>query len=333
MKKTIALLLVLTMALSFAACSSSSGSSSTAQKAYTFGIAMPQLDIDGFKANLVGIRQFAEKNNIELIVTDAKSTADTQMQQVEDLITKKVDAIVMCPVDSGALAAAVQKANTAGIPVVSFDRNIKGGTLTGLAESDNTAHGAKGADLMKQAAEKLNIKVADLIVLELLGTQSATAGLERHNGFSNRAKELGINIVSSLPTEFKNDNAYNAVLDAFQANPNINAIFIPSDNALYSGVESALRQLGKLIHTGEKGHIVITTVDGGPQGLTGIRSKFVDAIAAQSKLIMSEEAMKLALKAVKGEKIDQSIVRIQPTPVTIDNVDDSSLWANAIKSF
>lgn len=328
MKKSLRILLALALVIGAVLASQTALAEG---KTFTFGVSMPQLDNDGFKANLVGIRQFAEENGIELVVTDAKAMADAQMQQVEDLITKQVDAIVMCPVDSGALAAAVFKANEAGIPVVSFDRNILGGELTGLAESDNTQHGAKGADLMKAAAEKLGVNVSDLIVLELLGTQSSTAGLERHQGFSERAKELGINIVASLPTEFKNDNAFNAVLDAFQANPNINAIFVPSDNACYSGVESALQQLGKLVPSGEPGHILITTVDGGPQGLAGIRNKYIDATAAQSKLIMSQEAMTLAFKAVKGEPIEQSIIRIQPTPVTLENVDDPSLWANAIK--
>ena len=346
MKKALSLILALGMTISLAACgqnqaavntNSTVANSTVANSTETvkedpmvFGIAMPQLDNDGFKANLVGIKQFAEENNIELIITDGKASADSQMQQVEDLITKKVDAIVMCPVDSGAAAAAVVKANAANIPVVSFDRNISGGVLAGLAESDNTAHGAAGADLMKEAAENSGMKVEDLIVLELLGTLSTTAGLQRHTGFSERAMALGISIVAALPTEFKNDTAYNAVLDAFQANPNINAIFVPSDNALYSGVESALRQLGKLVPLGEKGHILITTVDGGPQGLKGIRNHFIDAIASQSKLVMSEKAMDLALMAAKGETIKESIIRIQPTPVTITNVDDITLWANAI---
>lgn len=340
MKKVTALFLILAMVFALASCGAQpeaapaapadDSTEAPAEATLTFGISMPQLDIDGFKANLVGIKQFAEENNIELVVTDAKSTADSQMQQIEDLTTKNVDAIVMCPVDSGALAAAVSKATAAGIPVVSFDRNVSGDVLTGLAESDNTAHGAAGADLMKEAAEKSGMKVEDLVVLELLGTQSATAGLERHEGFSGRAAELGITIVSALPTEFKNDNAYNAVLDAFQANPDINAIFVPSDNALYSGVESALLQLGKLAKTGEEGHILITTVDGGPQGLEGIRNGYVDATAAQSKLVMSAEAMQLALSAVKGETITENIIRIQPTPVTIENVDDPSLWANSV---
>ena len=46
---------------------------------------------------------------------------------------------------------------------------------------------------------------------------------------------------------------------------------------------------------------------------------------------MSNEAMNLAFKAAIGEKVAENKVRIQPTPVTIDNVDDETLWANAIK--
>lgn len=144
---------------------SQAGGSAATESGLVFGVSMPQLDNDGFKANLIGIEQFAEENGIELVVTDAKATADTQMQQIEDLITKKVDAIVMCPVDSGAAAAAVQKAVDANIPVISFDRNVEGDLLTGLAESDNVAHGAAAADLMAEVAEKSGIAVEDLIVL------------------------------------------------------------------------------------------------------------------------------------------------------------------------
>lgn len=349
MKKILALILAMLMVLALAACSEAPAATEPAatepaatqpgatepakEDPLVFGIAMPQLDNDGFKANMVGIRQFADANGIEIVVNDAKNTADVQMQNVEDLITKGVDAIVMCPVDSGAAAAAVQKAVDANIPVISFDRNVSGDLLAGLAESNNTAHGAAAADLMAEQAEASGLGVEGLVVLELMGTQSASAGLERHVGFADRAKELGINIVSALPADFKNDVAYNCVLDAFSANPNINAIYIPSDNACYAGVESALSQLGKLIPVGEPGHIMIVTVDGGPLGLEGIRNGYVDAIAAQSKLLMSEEAMSLALKIVKGEAVEQNIIRINPTKVTKENVDDPSLWANAIKEF
>ena len=64
--------------------------------------------------------------------------------------------------------------------------------------------------------------------------------------------------------------------------------------------------------------------------MQGVRDGYVDAIAAQSKLVMSEEAMALALKAVSGEMITENVIRIQPTKVTSENVDDPTLWANAI---
>lgn len=342
MKKLVALILALIMVLTLVACGSKATPETTAAPAdseaaapaenkIVFGISMPQLDNDGFKANMVGIQQFADEHGIELVVNDAKNTADTQMQNIEDLITRGVDAIVMCPVDSGAAAAAVQKAVDAKIPVVSFDRNVVGDVLSGLAESNNTAHGAAAADLLLEQAEAAGMTVADLVVLELQGTQSTTAGLERHEGFAKRSEELGINIAASLPADFKNDVAYNCVLDAFSANPDINAIYIPSDNACYSGTESALQQLGKLVPAGEEGHIMIVSVDGGPLALDGVRKGYVDAIAAQSKLVMSEEAMNLALQIVNGETVEETLIRINPTKVTSENVDDPSLWANAVK--
>lgn len=346
MRNMLSIILVLILAVNLAACSTGKtqdtgkkadpgtevkdDTTDTAPEKLTFGISMPQLDNDGFRANLIGIQQAAEKFGIEIITSDAKNSADTQMQQIEDFITKGVDAIVMCPIDSGALAAAVQKANTAGIPVSAFDRNVSDGELVGLAESDNRKHGEKAAELMAEAAQKNGFAVSDLQVLELQGAIATSSGLERHEGFVQKAEELGLTIVASLPTEYKMDLAYSAVLDAFQANPDINAIFIPSDNACYSGVESALRQLDKLIPVGDEGHIILTSVDGGPQGLEGVRNDFIDGIAAQSKLLMSEEAMLLAYKAVTGEPIENSIIRILPTPVTKENVEDETLWANAI---
>lgn len=337
MKKILVVSLALSLIL--AACSKpkqtdSASSSAPSETAYVFGIGMPQLDNDGFRANLIGIRQAAEElGNITLQSVDAQNTADRQLQQIEDFITKKVDAIIMCPVDSGAAAQVVKRANAAGIPIVSFDRNINDGVLAGLAESDNVAHGAKAAELLKESADKLGIPVSSLQVLELWGSQQTTAGLQRHQGFETKAKELGIPIVAQLPTDFKADIAYNAVLDAFQANARINAIYIPSDNALYQGVEAALKQLGKLIPTGEPGHILITTVDGGPLGLRGVRSGYIDAIAAQSKLVMSVEAVKIAYATVQGNPPANKVIQIQPTPVTKDNVDDPQLWANAINTY
>jgi ABC-type sugar transport system substrate-binding protein len=351
MKKLVSILLVLALALGLAACANQPAAveptaapeapeqtaeqpaeqptEEPAEKTFVFGVAMPQLDNDGFKANRVGIEQYAKDNNITIQVTDAKGNAETQMQQIEDFITQGVDAVIFCPVDSSALSSAVEKCNEAGVPIVSFDRNITSGELVALVESNNVAHGAKAADLLLAAAEAQGLTAADLQVLELLGAQGTSAGQERHKGFSERCAELGIKIVAEIATEWNMDTAYSGVLDSFQAKPEINAVYMASDNALYQGVESALTQLGKTAKVGEEGHIIVVSTDGGPLMLEGIRNQIADASAAQSKLVMSTQAMESAHKYLLGEVEGGIVIRIEPTPVTLENVDDPSLWANA----
>jgi ABC-type sugar transport system substrate-binding protein len=302
-----------------------------AEKEFVFGVSVPQLDADGFRANVLGLRQKADEiGGIKLVVYDALQSVDNQTKQIEDFITQKVDAIIFIPVDSAAMASAVLKANKASIPVITIDRSVEGGETAGLVESDNYAHGARAADLMKEIAETHGMKVSDLKVLELLGALSTSSGQERHDGFADRAKELGIPIIAALPTEYMQDLAYNATMDGFQAHSDINAIYEASDIAMSSGVESALRQINKLFPPEDKKHIIITTVDGGPAAMNSLRAGFIDALAQQQILGMSHQAVELAYKILNGGKPEQAIIRIPPHSVTKENVDDPKLWPNTL---
>ncbi len=294
------------------------------------GASLPQLDAEGFIVNNASLIKEAEENNAEVISFSAENSAEIQLAQIEDFIARQVDAIIFVPVDADALVVGVEKANEANIPIVAMDRSTTGGTLTGLVESDNVAHGKGAANLMAEAAEKAGIPLSELKVLELLGDQATSAGLERHQGFEERANELGFNIVASLPTYWQNDEAYAATLDAFTANPDINAIFEASDIAMHLGVESALSGTGRLKPRGEEGHIIITSVDGGSKGMEAIREGYIDGIAAQQLIIMGKKSVEIAIKAVRGEPIEESIIRLEPDLVTPENVDSEEHWANQL---
>ena len=49
-----------------------------------------------------------------------------QQQQVDTMITKGVDVIILDAVDAKAIAGSVKKADEAGIPVVAYDRLAEG---------------------------------------------------------------------------------------------------------------------------------------------------------------------------------------------------------------
>jgi len=300
------------------------------KKELTFGVCLPQLDNEGFRVNLDSIQVVTNHAGIKTLPFSANNSAETQMLQIEDLLVKGVDAIIFTPVDADAMSTAVEKANKAKIPIVAMDRSTTGGKLTGLVESDNVAHGRGAADLMASAAKKAGLPLSKLKVLELLGAQATSAGLERHKGFADRAKELGIPIVSALPTEWQSDKANSATMDAFQANPDINAIFEASDVAMHAGVESALKQIGKLHAASDKSHIIITTVDGGPKGIEAVKNGYIDGIAAQQLIMMGKKAAEMAIAAQQGKVITESIIRFRPDMVTPENVTSKDHWANQL---
>jgi ABC-type sugar transport system substrate-binding protein len=298
----------------------------------TIGIIMPALDNDGWRAIYIGALSKAIELGANVITMDARDKVENQLAMVEDMITKQVDAIVFVPVDSAAMSQGVVKANEAGIPVILMDRSTEGGDFTALVESNNVEIGRTGAELMAAVAKEQGVPIEDLKVLELLGDLATSAGQERHEGFSARAKELGINVVAELPTYWQADKANAAVLDAFAANPDINAIYMASGCAMFSGVESAMRSLGNYIPRGEPGHIILISTDGCPAPLQAIRDGYVDADSAQQLLTMGKEAIAAAFKAAKGETLAERIIRLGPDPVTPENVDDPSHWANAVNT-
>lgn len=321
------ILLIMSTAAVFASGQEESGATDDQM---IIGVTVPQLDADGFRVNVESVKGVASERGVEVLEFSAQSSADTQLSQIEDMIARNVDAIIINPTDVNAISIGVIRANERGIPVVAMDGNINDGELTALVESDNVAHGRAAADLMVQAAEEQGIAIEDLRVLELLGDQATTSGVERHEGFTARAAELGIEIVAQLPTMWQSDRAYNATLDAFQANPEINAIFEASDIAMHSGVEAALSQIGRLHPAGDEGHIIITAVDGGPAGLDAVRNGFIDGIATQQLSRMGSLSAEIAIDAALGTMPEESIIRLEPALTTKDNVDSPDLWANQL---
>ena len=296
----------------------------------TVGVVMPQLDNDGWRAAYIGALSQAIEMDVSVITLDARNNVDTQTSMIQDLITKQVDAIVFVPVDSAAMSTAVIQANEAGIPVVTMDRSTEGGDVVALVESNNVEIGAMGAQLLKEAAEKNGLALEDLNVLELLGDLATSAGQERHEGFSGNAAELGVPVGAELPTYWDSEKANAAVLDGFQANPDINAIYMASGCAMYSGVESALRSMDKFKEVGEEGHIILISTDGCPAPIDGIRQGYVDADSAQQLVVMGQTAVEIGVNAVNGTMPESSVVRLGPDPTTSDNIDEMNHWANQL---
>ncbi len=303
----------------------------TGSSGITLAVIIADLSNPGYRGMYIGALSEAIKLNASLITLDAQNNVSTEMSQIEDMITKKVNGFVLVPVDSAAISAGVKEANAAGVPVVTMDRSTDAGKVAALVESNNVGIGTAGANLMAQAAKAQNMSLTSLRVLELLGDMTTSAAVERHQGFADRAKQLGLDIIAQGSTYWQEAKANAAVLDAFQAHPDINAIYMASGCAMYAGVSSALKSINKLIPRDKPGHIILIASDGCPGDMNGIRDGYVDGDAAHQMLNIGATAVKLAFDAAKGITPKESVVRMAPDLVTPQNVDSKDHWANVVK--
>ena len=117
-------------------------------KHYVFGLVTKTLNNPFWELMHEGAVAVAENNNAEIIYL-APTTANNLEEQtrlVDDLITQKVDGIVLVPVDSEGIVPAIERANAAGIPVALANTKANGGKFITFSAVENY-------DAMTQVAE------------------------------------------------------------------------------------------------------------------------------------------------------------------------------------
>ena len=95
--------LIATAVAAFGVCASSSSTAFAEEKEKTIGLAVANLQADFFNQIKQSVEREAKAKGIKVITVDAKGDAATQVSQIQDLITRGVDALIYIP--AGATAA------------------------------------------------------------------------------------------------------------------------------------------------------------------------------------------------------------------------------------
>lgn len=114
--------------------------------AQTVGLSLSTLNNPFFVTLRDGAQAAADEAGIELIVVDAQDSVSKQISDIEDLVQRGVDVLIINPTDSDAVVPAVMAANEASVPVIAVDRGVSGGQLAYFIASDNVAGGALAAE-------------------------------------------------------------------------------------------------------------------------------------------------------------------------------------------
>jgi ribose transport system substrate-binding protein len=317
-----------------AACGGGSGSgnsSGNGGKQYTVGLSLSTLQNPFFVAMDKGMRDEAAKQNINLIDTNASGDASTQVSQIEDLITKKVDLLILNPIDSNGIVPVVKQANSAKIPVITVDRGASGGDLLSFIETDNVAMGKEAVDWIAQQLTKRSGSAKGNIV-DLQGLRGTTPAENREKGFREELQKYpGINVVATQAANFDQEKAFNITTDILQAHPNVDAIFCANDDTAI-GATKSMQGAHRAFPASDPKHIFVIGIDGSEQALTAIRGGTLDATISQNPLKLASKSIDFAAQSLQGKTVDKHVfypsMLINKQNIDSQAVKDYGLWGD-----
>ena len=207
----------------------------TGMAAKTIGFAVSTLANPFFVTMKEGGEAKAAELGLGFVVLDAQDSPEKQFSQVQDLIIRKVDVLIINPVDSDAIVPAVLEANAAGIPVITVTRPSNGGVVAQHLDIDNKEAGMLAAVAMANA---LNGKGRVAILEGIPGAPSAT---DRQQGFVNELKKYpDIQVVTSLTANYSREQGATVAEDILQGNPVLNGIYGHNDEMALGAVRAAI---------------------------------------------------------------------------------------------
>jgi ribose transport system substrate-binding protein len=162
-----------------------------------------------------GMKKAAAENGVELVVLSADNNSTQQVNQVNDLITQKVGALIFIAQDATAAAAGVRAANRANIPVVAVDQKPESGQ--GKLQTYIATDSVKAADalctwLFKQMGDKGELGI-------LQGVLGSTAELQRSKGCQQAlSRTPGVKVVAKQSANWDETQGYKAAQNMLQAN-------------------------------------------------------------------------------------------------------------------
>ncbi len=250
MNKSSLLIASATVAALLTACSSGSSTSQSSSTAgsgspagpatKTIGVSIQDLEAQFYQQMESGMQAEAKKYGYRLLFVDANRDSAKQQSQVEDFISKKVDAIVLTPYDSQAIGSAIAEANNANIPVFTADiaNTSKQGKVVAHIASNNVQGGEVAGNMMCKA-------VGGSGDVAILDEPEVTSVQDRVKGFKMALQQQcpNVKVVADVDAGGTRDKASSDMGDILQAHKTLKGVFgINDDSAL--GAVTAIRAAG-----------------------------------------------------------------------------------------
>lgn len=216
------------------------------------GFAMDTLKEERWQRDRAAFEAHCKQMNVDCVITVGDNVAEKQSNDVDNLLTQGIDALVIAPNNATQAASMVDKAKAQGVPVISYDRLINSDKIDLYISHQVPVIGRKIAEYALSKAPKgkyimvygartdnnaLIMQKEQLAVLKA-ATDSGDVKIVADNFMDGWKAELALNFVENALTNNNDD---------------VQAIVVSNDG-MAGGVVSALEKrklTGKIIVTGQ----------------------------------------------------------------------------------
>lgn len=259
------------------------------------GVSIANFDDTFLTYMMDGMKAYAKArpNEVQLTFTDAKEDMAKQLDQVENFIVQKMDAIIVVPVDTSATAPMTKNMLAKNIKAVYVNRNP--GNLPDGAYYVGSEEIVAGRLQMEFLGEKLKGKGNVAILMGKLDNEGAlkrTAGNEE----VQKNKYPGIKILDKQTGQWQRNEGLAKTEDWLNRfGKDLNAILANNDDMALGAIQA--------LKDKKRTDIIVLGVDATPDALTSVSKGELAATVFQDAAGQGGGGVEVALKAVKGEKV------------------------------
>jgi ABC-type sugar transport system substrate-binding protein len=326
MKRVLALLIVLCMTMSLAACQGNkaetketgkTAENESGEKTYRIGFSNASISNSWRVKMRDMLVEECEKRGIELVETDAHDDANTQNSNIESMLQQDLDAILIAPVVEDAVNPGIEAAFDSKIPVIIFDRHCSTEDYTHFVGYSDKQNGAECAQMMVDAlTEKYGEPKGNIIALDSLAG-SSTDNMQKEGQDSVFSKYPNIKIIARQYTDFEISKGKAFMEDCLTkfASGEIDGI-ISQDGGVTLGARDAITDAGRT----EDGIIFVNA-----DGINGVAKMVKDGSCVgftQFPCACSVDALNVAIQAIEGTDPEEKDVVMDSIVVNKDNVDE-----------
>jgi inositol transport system substrate-binding protein len=310
-----------TVLAAFAGALLASAAMTGSASATTVGVSMAQFNDNFLTVLRNGIDAYAKTMpGVTVQIEDGNNVANTQLNQVQNFIASKVDAIIVNPVDTSATQALTDAAKAAGIPLVFVNRQpINLDTLpaneafVGSNEKDSgTLETKQICKLLKDAGKGSG---ANVYVMEgQLNNQAAQQRTQDVKDVIATPDCSFIKIIDLQTAGWQRDQAQTLMANWLTAGTPFDAV-ISNNDEMAMGALQAMKAAGT-----DTSKVIIGGVDATQEALASMKAGDLKVTVFQDAAGQGKGALDTALALAKGGKVDK-VVSVPFKLVTPDIVD------------